>query len=257
MLVRFRADYGMFACPMMAAERVSYPVPPFSTVRGMLEALYWKRGLRWEIRRVWVLSPVRCTVQVGRREVKPESSGEDAYTLRGSGYLKSPDYVVSAEPRGPEEGKYAAQLADWLRTGRSRCQVFMGVRECGAHFGLPPPDFADMAARANPQVRSVPRMPERILYSRTVDHNPGNPIGVVWADYAWDAASGSYAVDRVDDCVQQVGDADPVELAAAVAPRKNRGGPRSRLPEASEPPGWGWGEADSAVVMTPTTRRWS
>ena len=38
MLIRFRADYGMFAVPMMAAERVSYPVPPFSAVRGLAVA---------------------------------------------------------------------------------------------------------------------------------------------------------------------------------------------------------------------------
>ena len=43
----------------MKAERVSYDVPTPSAVRGILEAIYWKPTIRWQINKIHVLNPIK------------------------------------------------------------------------------------------------------------------------------------------------------------------------------------------------------
>ena len=45
-------DYASFNRPEMKVERVSYDVMTPSAARGILEAIYWHPGLRWQIDRI-------------------------------------------------------------------------------------------------------------------------------------------------------------------------------------------------------------
>ena len=63
--------WGDFACltrPEMKVERVSYDVITPSAARGVLEAIYWKPAIRWVVRRIHVLNPIRFT-NVRRNEL--------------------------------------------------------------------------------------------------------------------------------------------------------------------------------------------
>lgn len=120
MLIHIWGEYGLYTRPEFAADRVSYPVPPFSTLTGLLEAFYWKRDVTWYIERVYVLSQVRY-VQVMRNERMVEEGS--VRTQRRSLYVKRPSYVVQARPQSPDfaqENKAVAMAYRWLHHGRTR-----------------------------------------------------------------------------------------------------------------------------------------
>jgi CRISPR-associated protein Cas5d len=62
-------DYACFTRPEMKVERVSYDVITPSAVRGILEAIYWKPALRWEIDRIHVMNPIKFD-NIRRNEIK-------------------------------------------------------------------------------------------------------------------------------------------------------------------------------------------
>jgi CRISPR-associated protein Cas5d len=72
---------GPFACftrPEMKVERVSYDVMTPSAARAIFDAILWKPAIRWRIKKIEVLAPIRW-ISVRRNEVgkvaSPRSSG--------------------------------------------------------------------------------------------------------------------------------------------------------------------------------------
>lgn len=61
-------DYACFTRPEMKVERVSYDVITPSAARAIFEAILWKPAIRWHIREIEVLNPVRW-ISVRRNEV--------------------------------------------------------------------------------------------------------------------------------------------------------------------------------------------
>jgi CRISPR-associated protein Cas5d len=61
-------DYACFTRPEMKVERVSYDVMTPSAARGILEAIYWKPAIVWEIDRIHVMKQVRFD-NIRRNEV--------------------------------------------------------------------------------------------------------------------------------------------------------------------------------------------
>ncbi|MDW8324883.1 MAG: type I-C CRISPR-associated protein Cas5c, partial [Burkholderiales bacterium] len=62
---------GPFACftrPEMKVERVSYDVITPSAARAVFEAILWKPCIRWHVRRIEVLKPIRW-ISLRRNEV--------------------------------------------------------------------------------------------------------------------------------------------------------------------------------------------
>ena len=62
---------GEFACftrPEMKVERVSYDVITPSAARALFEAILWKPAIRWHVRRIEVLKPIRW-INLRRNEV--------------------------------------------------------------------------------------------------------------------------------------------------------------------------------------------
>ena len=52
-------DFACFTRPEMKVERVSYDVITPSAARAIFESILWKPAIRWQIRRIDVLAPIR------------------------------------------------------------------------------------------------------------------------------------------------------------------------------------------------------
>src|SRR5882672_469291 len=61
-------DFACFTRPEMKVERVSYDVITPSAARAIFEAIFWKPAIRWQIKKIEVLAPIRW-VSVRRNEV--------------------------------------------------------------------------------------------------------------------------------------------------------------------------------------------
>ncbi len=87
-------DYACFTRPEMKVERVSYDVMTPSAARGLLEAIYWHPGMRWQVDRIFVLSPIKFT-NIRRNEVNSKISASKIKSLMTSG--RGEAYIVTAE----------------------------------------------------------------------------------------------------------------------------------------------------------------
>jgi CRISPR-associated protein Cas5d len=56
--IKVWGERACFTRPEMKVERVSYDVPTPSSVRGILEAIYWKPSIRWVVSKIIVLNPI-------------------------------------------------------------------------------------------------------------------------------------------------------------------------------------------------------
>ena len=115
-------DFACFTRPEMKVERVSYDVITPSAARSVFEAILWKPAIRWEVRKIEVLQPIRW-ISVRRNEVKSKASVsnvkeamngtrrdlemfvEDERTQRASLLLRDVAYRIYAElvPVGDDE----------------------------------------------------------------------------------------------------------------------------------------------------------
>lgn len=103
--------YACFTRPEMKVERVSYDVITPSAARAIFDAILWKPAIRWKVKRIEVLAPIRW-VSVRRNEVgkvaSPRSKGifiEDERQQRAGLFLRDVTYRLFAEfefnPAGP------------------------------------------------------------------------------------------------------------------------------------------------------------
>lgn len=166
--------YACFTRPEMKVERVSYDVMTPSAARAVFDAILWKPAIRWQIKRIEVLAPIRW-VSVRRNEVgkvaSPRSGGlfiEDERQQRAGLLLRDVTYRLFAEfdfippeRRGkvmnpvPEylacageadvvrqdesPAKYAAMFERRARKGQCFNQPYLGCREFSADFRLVDP----------------------------------------------------------------------------------------------------------------------
>lgn len=168
--------YACFTRPEMKVERVSYDVITPSASRAIFDAILWKPAIRWHVKRIEVLAPIRW-ISVRRNEVgkvaSPRSSGifvEDDRQQRAGLFLRDvkyrlfaefefippdqrgkvfnpvPEWLVDAEEKAdlkkPEnrpdetEAKYAAMFERRARKGQCFNQPYLGCREFSAAFRL-------------------------------------------------------------------------------------------------------------------------
>jgi len=154
---------GEFACftrPEMKVERVSYDVITPSAARAVFEAILWKPAIRWHIRRIEVLKPVRW-INLRRNEVgsvistrnvqEAMSSGrgnlaihvEDDRQQRAGLFLRDVAYRAHADlevlgdradPAPPQ--KYFAMFERRAASGQCVNQPYLGCREFDARTRL-------------------------------------------------------------------------------------------------------------------------
>ena len=168
-----RGDFACFTRPEMKVERVSYDVPTPSAARAIFEAVFWKPAVRWRIRKIEILNPIRWT-SVRRNEVgsvmSDRSPGlyiEDTRQQRAGLLLRDvayrlyaeleyippgkrtkvanpvPEWLVDAEEGamsvdGANEnpGKYNAMFERRARKGQCFNQPYLGCREFSCSFSL-------------------------------------------------------------------------------------------------------------------------
>lgn len=151
---------GPFACftrPEMKVERVSYDVVTPSAARAVFEAILWKPQVRWHVRRIEVLKPVRW-VNLRRNEVgkvvstsnvqQAMNSGagdlalyiEDERQQRAGLFLRNVGYRVHADlevlARDEPAQKYVEMFQRRAAKGQCVNQPYLGCREFAADFRL-------------------------------------------------------------------------------------------------------------------------
>ena len=158
--VKVWGDYALFSRPELKVERYSYDVMTPSAARGILEAIYWHPGLRWNIDRIYVKNPI-CFTSVRRNEVKSKVSASNVLQVyngadkplyintkneivqRASTILCDVCYVIEAhfemtkkanETDNP--GKFKDIMMRRLRRGECYHMPYFGCREFPAHFCL-------------------------------------------------------------------------------------------------------------------------
>lgn len=151
-------DYACFTRPEMKVERVSYDVMTPSAARGILEAIYWKPAITWEIDRIHVMKPVKFD-NIRRNEVKGKIplapvksafSGKEAVLFkdsndervqRASMVLRDVEYFIEAhfnmtDKKGPEDTveKHYNIAIRRMRKGQCFHHPYFGCREFPVQF---------------------------------------------------------------------------------------------------------------------------
>lgn len=153
-------DYACFSRPEMKVERVSYDVITPSAARAVFEAILWKPEIRWQIRQIEVLKPIRwlnlrrnevgSKVPVG--SVKSAMNGNDSTLAlyadedrqqRAGLFLRDVAYRLHAEmlvlPTAIATNpaiKYQEMFERRARKGQCINQPYLGCREFACAFRL-------------------------------------------------------------------------------------------------------------------------
>lgn len=150
-------DYACFTRPEMKVERVSYDVITPSAARAVFESILWKPGIRWRIRRIEVLKPVRW-ISVRRNEVGAVASSRNALAamnqgrgemaiyiederqqragllLRDVAYRLHADLQMVSDEARANPGKYIGMFERRAAQGQCVNQPYLGCREFAASF---------------------------------------------------------------------------------------------------------------------------
>lgn len=152
-----RGDYACFTRPEMKVERVSYDLITPSAARAVFEAILWKPAIRWRIRRIDVLTPVKW-ISVRRNEVGAVASTRNAQAamnaghgelalyiederqqraglfLRDVAYRLYADMEMIGDDARSNPGKYLAMFSRRAEAGQCINQPYLGCREFAARF---------------------------------------------------------------------------------------------------------------------------
>jgi CRISPR-associated protein Cas5d len=148
-------DWACFTRPEMKAERMSYDVMTPSAARGVLEAIYWKPEIRWQIDRIHVLKAIKFTT-IRRNEVGSKVPEREALQVMRSGtgtlglvadndrqqraatLLRDVAYVIEAHfdviAGDDPPAKHVAMVERRVRHGQCFHRPYLGCREFPAHF---------------------------------------------------------------------------------------------------------------------------
>lgn len=213
-------DFACFTRPEMKVERVSYDVITPSSARAIYTAILWKPAIRWEIKKIEVLRPIKW-ISVRRNEVgkvaSKNSTGifiEDDRQQRAGLFLRDvkyrlyaefafippdqrpkthnpvPDYLTDkeeiTEARNDEtSAKYAAMFERRAKKGQCFHQPYFGCREFPASFRL----VSDPAQEVEKPIKETREL-GWMLYDLDYNTDPQSPQslffnakmenGVIW-----------------------------------------------------------------------------
>ncbi len=129
-------NYALFTDPLtkIGGEKLSYQIPTYQSLKGIVESIYWKPTILWIIDEVRIMNPIR-TESKGIRPI--EYSGGN--TLANYTYLKDVKYQVKAHfifnPHRKDlafdrnENKHHNIAKRSVVVGGRR-DIFLGAREC-------------------------------------------------------------------------------------------------------------------------------
>ena len=186
--------YACFTRPEMKVERVSYDVMTPSAARACFEAILWKPAIRWQVRGIEVLKPIRW-INLRRNEVASVVSTRNVATAMRAGkgdlglyieedrqqraglFLRDVVYRVHADleflaARDPEASatKYFEMFERRAAKGQCVNQPYLGCREFAAAFRL----IADPTAEPAPivETRDLGFMLHDLDFSKPADPQP-------------------------------------------------------------------------------------
>ena len=143
--VRVWGDFACFTRPECKAERMSYRVLTPSAARGLLEAIFWKPEIAYQIETVSILRLGR-ELSVQRNEISERQGSqpvvvENSRQLRTSLILADVAYAIRARIRLRPWARFpvAAYVARFYRrAARGTCfqRPYLGLREFAAHFDV-------------------------------------------------------------------------------------------------------------------------
>ena len=91
-------ELACFTRPEMKVERVSYDVITPSAARSVFEAILWKPAIRWHVRRIEVLKPVRF-MNLRRNEVGSKVSASNVTKARNGSDIDLAIYADDSSER--------------------------------------------------------------------------------------------------------------------------------------------------------------
>lgn len=155
--IRTWGDYACFTRPEFKVERSSYPMITPSAARGILEAVFWRPEIRYEVRRLGVVKQGSPMVIV-RNEIS-DRQGQTPIQIdvkrqqRSSLILRDVEYLIEADivlqPHATDPlAKYLAQATRRIERGQYFHTPYLGTREFAAFFepaGDRTPQAIDMA----------------------------------------------------------------------------------------------------------------
>lgn len=128
--------YALFTDPLtkMGGEKLSYQLPTYQALKGIVESIYWKPTILMIIDDLRVMNPIKME----SKGVRPIEYG-GGNTLANYTYLRDVRYQVRAHfifnPHRPDlafdrnENKHHNILKRSLKAGGRR-DIFLGTREC-------------------------------------------------------------------------------------------------------------------------------
>ena len=140
--------YALFTDPIskIGGEKISYNIPTYQALKGIVESIYWKPSIIWVIDSVRVMKPI----QMESKGIRPIDYNSSKNTLAYYTYLKNTEYQVRAHfefnPYRSDlksdwnEGKHYSIAKRALAVGGRR-DIFLGTRECQAY--VEPCDFGE------------------------------------------------------------------------------------------------------------------
>jgi CRISPR-associated protein Cas5d len=153
-------ELACFTRPEMKVERVSYDVITPSAARAVFESILWKPAIRWHVRRIEVLKPIRfinlrrneVASVISTRNVQQAMAGGDGdlaiyveddrqqragLLLRDVAYRVHADMEVRADRQDPmPPQKYHAMFERRAEHGQCVNQPYLGCREFAARVRL-------------------------------------------------------------------------------------------------------------------------
>lgn len=137
---KVHGKYALFSDPItrMGGEKLSYMVPTYQALKGIMESIYWKPSIIWLIDEVHIMNPIRTE----SKNIRPISYNNPQNTLSVYTYLKDVEYQVRAhfipnphrtEPDLIEDGKNENKhhnIAKRMIKKGGRRDIFLGTREC-------------------------------------------------------------------------------------------------------------------------------
>lgn len=153
-------NYALFTRPELRVERYTYDVITPSAARGILEAIFWKPGLRYVIDSIVVMNEIKTT-NIRRNEVNSKISARDVAQVikgkneklylatstdiaqRASVVLKDVRYVINAhfeltDKAGESDTKEKFYNMLLRRTEKGQCfyNPYFGTKEFPVSFKL-------------------------------------------------------------------------------------------------------------------------
>ena len=202
-----KGDFACFTRPEMKVERVSYDVITPSAVRAIFSAIFWKPAIKWNVKKIEVLSPIKWISvrrnEVGAVAVKNPIMIEDSRQQRAGLFLRDvhyriyaemefisinkrpkvlneiPESLVSDEERqeirkDENPGKYHAMFERRAKKGQCFNQPYLGCREFSCEF-----KFVDNPEKAAEEFPAIPESRDLGFMLYDMDFKHPNPDGSI------------------------------------------------------------------------------